>query len=339
MSIRSIIVAMSASATLIGGFAAFVLVHGRSSDKHNGLTIHVAPHGKSLQPRSSAPPAQTTSAAASSSALSDYQALYKDAGDYWNFARMALPAAAAGNASAQFYLSRVLEKCDVDNRMFFKRRGQVLSLDEGLQWASKRHMSVAQAQAVYDRCNKFLTSDSSQFGSASEWLAKATQGGQPLAEATTALKALERGLRESFSRAGGVQNVDPDPELAKANPLMLLRDAARSKDPEVLFMIGEAQNLLYPAQNNEDVERHAWWLVACERGLDCSANGNLIKETCAENPRCQSAVGPTDLIQELSNGSWPAVQQRAQEISMKLDAGRWAELIPEPSNSAPTGAS
>ena len=85
---------------------------------------------------------------------------------------------------------------------------------------------------------------------------------------------MQQGLLQNLSRAGVVQNLDPDPKLEKADPVSLLREAVRSEDPEVLFMIGEAQSLLYPTHSNEEVERLAWWLVACERGLDCTANGS-----------------------------------------------------------------
>jgi hypothetical protein len=337
MTSRSSIIAIAAAALMIG-LAVFAIMRVRSSDRHNSVTmVKPAALRSDSVPRPSAQSAPRVVAPAPSSPLSQYKTLYGSTRDFWEFAATLLPAAAAGDADAQFYLSRVLEKCDRDNKIFFKRRAQVLSLDEGLQWASKRHLSIAQAQAIYDLCHKFLTNDSAHFGSTSDWLAKATQAGQPLGRATTALKALEQGLLLSSSRASGVQIVDPDPALEKADPIGLLREAVKSEDPEVLFMIGEAQSLLYPARSNELVERLAWWLVACERGLDCTANGNWIKETCAEYPQCQSAVGSTDRIQGLAQDSWPEVQRRAQEISAQLGAGQWAELIPE-AGSAPAVA-
>jgi len=33
-----------------------------------------------------------------------------------------------------------------------------------------------------------------------------------------------------------------------------------------------------------------------------------------------------DRVRKLAGDQWPVVQQRAQEISAKLDAGRWDEL-------------
>jgi len=259
----------------------------------------------------------------------DYKKRYQDAKDYWEFAHAVLPAAKAGDADAQYYLSAVIEECDIDNKMFFTHRGQILSLDEGLEWAAKRHLSVAQAQSIYERCNQFLTNDARQLGKPSEWRAKATKAGQPLAEATTASKVLQQTLLQHFARNGGVPNQDPKPELESgADAHALFHEAVKSRDPEVLFMIGEAQGLLYPSRNDTDVTRFAWWLVACQRGFDCTANGSFVKEACADYPECQSAVSPSDLVQSASRDKWPEVQQRAQEIGAKLDAGQWDELVP-----------
>jgi hypothetical protein len=259
----------------------------------------------------------------------DYKKLYDAAQNYWDVAHAALPAAKAGNAEAQFYLSRVIEQCEIDNKMFFRRRGQTLSLDEGLQLAANRNVSVALAQTIFERCHQFLTSDATELGSSSEWLAKATRAGQPLAEATTASKILLQTMMQNFARDGGVPNQDPKPELESgADPRTLFYQAVKSKDAEVMFMIGEAQGLLYPSRSDTDVTRFAWWLVACQRGFDCTADGRFVKQACAEFPDCQSAAGPTDLVRSASQDKWPEVQQRALEISTMLDAGQWDELVP-----------
>ena len=257
----------------------------------------------------------------------NYKDAFRSAADYRTFAQAILPAAKAGAADAQYYLSRVMEQCDEDNRMYFQHRGQRLSLDEGLQFAVKRHLSIEVAQSVFDRCHGFQAGDSTELGSASEWLAKATDAGQPLAEATTARKILIQDMMKNFVKAGGA----PDQSTAVtvgngADPRQLLSSALKSGDPEVLFTIGEEQGLLYPAKSDTDTERFAWWLVACQRGFDCSAGADWVKNSCAGDPQCASANDPSDLVRSLAGDNWPDVQQRAREISAKLDAGQWDEL-------------
>jgi len=257
----------------------------------------------------------------------DYKKSFAEAHDYWDYAHRLLPAAKAGNADAQFYLSRVLERCDEDNRMYFQRRGQKIGLDEGLQYAVKRHLSIEVAQSVYDKCHEFQENDSADLGSASDWLARATAAGQPIAKTTTASKLLLKDLQENLARAGGVPNPNTKATIeTESDPRSLFRSAVRSKDPEVLFMIGDAQRLLYPASSDSSVSQFAWWLVACQRGFDCSGDAVWVKNSCGDNADCTSIADPMDRVRKLAGDQWPVVQQRAQDISAKLDAGRWDEL-------------
>jgi hypothetical protein len=256
-----------------------------------------------------------------------YKKAFAEAHNYWDYVHLVLPAAKAGNPDAQFYLSRVLERCDEDNRMYFQHRGQRVGLDEGLQYAVKRHLSIEVAQSVYDKCHEFQENDLAELGSAADWLAKATAAGQPLAETTTAAKLLLQEMQQNLARAGGVPNPNTSPGIESgADPRALFRSALVSKDPEVLFVIGEFQGLLDPASIDSNARRFAWWLVACQRGFDCSENADWVKNSCGDNAGCLSASGPTDRVRSLAGDQWPDVQQRAKEISANLDAGQWDNL-------------
>jgi hypothetical protein len=254
----------------------------------------------------------------------DYKEAFTEAHDYWDYAQRVLPAAKAGNADAQFYLSRVLERCDYDNRMYFQRRGQRLTLDEGLQLAVKRHLSIEVAQSVFERCHPFQEHDSADLGSPAEWLAKATAAGQPLAEATTALKLLAQTALQDLASTNGVPYVGTAP--ASSDPRALLRAAVVSGEPEVLFSIGDAQGLLDPMNSDARSDRLAWFLVACQRGLDCSENADWIKNGCGDNAECRFASDSEDQVRKLAGDRWPTVQQRALEISAKLNSAQWDDL-------------
>jgi hypothetical protein len=253
-----------------------------------------------------------------------------EAHDYWAFAHSILPAAQAGDANAQYYLHKVLEHCTAENRMFFKRHGQVQTLDEGLQWAVQRHYSVSFAQKVFDRCHGFLTDDSNELGNATEWLAKATRAGQPIAEATTANKVLlQAKMRDLVNNSPPGQSfgvlAPATVELdSGADPHKLLLDAVKSKDPDVLYTIGESQGLLDPDEADARVAKLAWLLAACQRGLDCSATG--VFESCSAFESCATAVNTADMVRSLAAEDWPEVQQRAQVINTRLEAGAWDEL-------------
>ena len=263
----------------------------------------------------------------SRSASIDYKKSFAESHDYWEYAHQILPAAKAGNADAQFYLSRLLDRCAEENTMYFQHKGRILTLDEGLQFAVQRHLSIETAQSVYEKCHAFQGSDLSELGNGSDWLRKATASGQPLAQATTASKMLTQEMQQDFAKAGGVLNPNAEEVFEGGlDPRDLLRKAVQSKDPEVLFSIGETQALLDPSNLDKNTNRFAWWLIACERGFDCSADADWVKNTCGSDPQCASVTGPTDLVRALSGDNWPSVQQRAQEISGKLDDGQWSEL-------------
>jgi hypothetical protein len=219
-------------------------------------------------------PASTLANAAT--AKLDYRAAFAQSRNLWEFARRILPAAKAGDADAQCYLSKALEQCARDNRMFYQRRGVTLTSDQGIQWALQRHLSLDVAQAVYERCHEFLEKDASavsELGDSNDWLEQATHAGQPLAQAATATKLFMQQTLQNIQIANGISNPDaPAPIKSDQSAVRLLRQAVESRNPEVLFTIGEAQGFLTAFNGEATKNELAWWLVACRRGLDCSAN-------------------------------------------------------------------
>jgi TPR repeat protein len=262
----------------------------------------------------------------------NYKTLLAESNDYWKYARLVLPAAKEGDKDAEFYLSRVLDRCAEGNMMYFQNRGKRLTLDEGLQFAVQRHLPIDVAQRVFERCHEFQEHDFADLGSPAEWLAKATDAGQPIAQATTVTKALMEQRIQNIQKASGSRD-STAPQFAQvpAAATQLLREAVQSMDPEVLFIIGELQNTLKPA-NPDTSAQFAWWLVACERGFDCSSNAEWVKTTCAGDPQCASAAGPSDLVRYLAGDKWPEVQEQAKAISAKLSAGQWESLDLGPSS-------
>ncbi len=320
LGLAAVVVGMAA---VIYTLALALTDHSVSSLPRRVLADEIPFSGRNLASRLPSVNKSSTDVAQSA----NYKKDFANSHDYWILAVALLPAAKAGNADAQFYLSRLLDRCAEDNRMYFQHKGRNLTLDEGLQYAVQRHLPIEIAQSVYDKCHGFQENDSAKFGRADEWLAKATASGQPIAQATTASKILTQEMQRNFAQAGGVPNPYADESAVNgSDPRDLLRSALRSRDPEVLFSIGESQALLDPTNANRNTTRFAWWLVACERGFDCSANADWVKTSCSNDPQCASATNSDDIVRTLAGDNWPMVQQQAQEISAKLDAGQWDQI-------------
>jgi hypothetical protein len=257
-----------------------------------------------------------------------YKAALESSHDYWDYASRTLSAAQAGDRDAQFYLSRALERCQSDLRMYLQK-GRPLTEEESLQWAAKRHLPLELAQQAYERCHRFQEDGTGEFGNATEWLGRATLAGQPVAQATTATRILLQRTVDGLAKAGAVP-VAPlpiAPDTVGLAPRELFRQAVESRDPEALLQISEADALLHPSTGDDDnTERFSWLLVACQEGLDCSPNADWVRNTCYLDPQCASASSASELIEHLAGAEWPAVQQRAQELKAKLDADEWDDL-------------
>jgi hypothetical protein len=257
----------------------------------------------------------------------DYKKRLADAHDYWTFAHDVLPAAKAGNADAQYYLSKAMEYCADVNRFYFERRGQPVGLDQALQNAARLHQHSEFVQLAYDRCHKFFNEDTSALGTAADWLASATRAGQPLAESATASKLVAQGLLDNFAKAGAVPTSIPEPAKLRADPQELLYEAVQSREPEVLYNIGQLYPPMNPNDPDSNVVRYAWILLACERGLDCTANADWVKDGCLESDvACNSATSSSDYVRFLAGDQWPQVEQRARELGYQLDQGNWDKL-------------
>lgn len=257
-----------------------------------------------------------------------YKAALEASRDYWDYAKRTLPAAQAGDRDAEFYLSRALERCQSDLRMYLQK-GRSLTEEESLQWAAKRHLPLELAQQAYERCHRFQEDGSGEFGDATEWLGRATLAGQPVAQATTATRILLQQSLDGLAKAGAVP-VTPLPvarDTVGMDPRQLFSEAVESRDPEALFQIAEAAPLLHPSTGDYDgSERNSWLLVACREGLDCSPNADWVKIACYLDPQCASATSPSELIEHLAGAAWPKVEQRAEELKAKIDAGQWDDL-------------
>ena len=150
---------------------------------------------------------------------------------------------------------------------------------------------------------------------------------QPLATAVTFTKIMGRSLQPDLLNFAGVPvlqtGVFPNGVFTLRE---LLRAAVESRDPEVLFTIGEVQPLLNPLSTENGINRLAWWVVACRRGFNCSASADWVRSMCGDTAPCASAVDSADRLRILAGDDWTRVRRRAQEIDSRLEARQWDEL-------------
>lgn len=253
--------------------------------------------------------------------------------DYGAMIDKLLPLADAGNAKAQYDVYKATAYCQDRVKFYFTRAGRRLSMEEGLAWAIKRKLSYETAQAVHKKCGKFLQMDPKDTQSdTSAWLNASAKQGYGPAQAALATKILEEQLAQGFERASGVAGLTPTEALDRTKPAPeLLKEAVKSRDPEVLFRIGDLMRLLNPTAADDDVgfERLAWIALACERGFDCSAQAEWVIAGCL-SAECASINNRTELVRILAGDRWHEVQARARELGANLDAGRWDELGLDP---------
>ncbi len=247
--------------------------------------------------------------------------------DDWELANTLLMPARSGDRDAQYRLFAVIDDCETLMDYYFTNDGTPLSLDEGLAKTANASQ-FQQAQDAFVHCHRFRDHNVAlELGSADYWLEKATRRGQPLAQAVTASRRLDQDSRDNAvplyrNPSTGMSISIPSGAAPDRRAVDLLRAAVKSLDPSVLQIIGEEQTELHGSRMGETVDRWAWIYVACQRGLNCSATSRLAQD-CPTN--CDVST-PERIIMAWSRDSWPAVQQRANEINTKLDAGKWDEL-------------
>ena len=259
----------------------------------------------------------------------NYRKTFQSAADLWALAHQWLPAAQAGDADAQYHLYAIDRECHGVQTASFVREGRLVSLDDALRWDEALTGSRARAEHIqqeYGRCSGFYTHAASDLGDPLDWLQRATDAGQPIAQSTTALLRLGQEQQALQARAAGTPPSSEPPIGGDADPRELLRMALASKDPEVLFAIGSAQVVLNPTQSRTDsrLNQWAWMAAACQRGLDCSEYGPPVSLPCA--PAGSDCGTVPQMLLSWAGNNWAPIEERVQQINAVLDEGQTEPL-------------
>lgn len=265
------------------------------------------------------PPQPTTSRA--------YAESFKKAANYLLYIQSVLDDARAGDPNAQYYLGKALQFCEATSKdssygIFLHQEGAGFVFAQPLQYADSIGREVL-APSVEARCHDLENRKQSdaEFGTASDWIALAAASGQPAAESALALDALNHLGNGSLSSApSSAEHIDGS-DAARD----LLLTAAISNDPEALWNVGTAQGAIAQSYDDKVTNQLAWWLISCDRGLDCSADADWIRLSC-KAADCPTFADGTEFIRFISAERWDLVESRAKEISQKIDAGQWSQL-------------
>lgn len=255
---------------------------------------------------------------------SDYAKDFSASHNYLDFVRATIGAARSGNPDAQYYLGKAIRLCD-ESRPTFRFNSQEISLDEALNRYSTGRTSARKIKLIYERCHDLeaVGDREKQFGNPGDWIKSASDQGQPVAESDQALKGFVAIQKSAVSSAGP----SDFNALTKngGDPRALFLAAVQTKDPEALFIVGEAQGYLNNFGGDTTKNQLAWWLVACQRGLPCDSNSEFQLDVALNDGLLEELSGP-DLICAMAGKDCQDVERRAQEINEKLNAGAWSEL-------------
>jgi hypothetical protein len=180
---------------------------------------------------------------------------------------------------------------------------------------------------AYLRCHEVNDTKNPPWGTSSEWLSKATDAGQPLAQMETAQKIFLRPTRGAMlpwepQTPGILQGTYSDARS-------LVRAAVETRDPEALFDVSGLLGFLNKSEPNEQLTQDAitWQYVACLRGLDCGVNAEWHLQFCLSNPDCLPDESGVDYLRRIAPMKHIIdLEERARELNAKIDSGQWDEL-------------
>lgn len=204
---------------------------------------------------------------------SGYAARYRSAHSMLEFVRGIHQAANTGDAEAQYYIHRALERC------------------EGLE------LPAPDAGA---KCPEVEAGELQAFGRSHAWLMQAAESGHPVAQA-----------RQSHRLVTGTEQVPPSPDeimLARR----FASQAIRSNDPEVLVEVGNTVSVL-AREGEALMQEPAWLVALCQRGLDCSAQSDWYRLYCEHDHNCQPYETGLDLIRRNAAASFDEIERQARE--------------------------
>ncbi len=176
---------------------------------------------------------------------------------------------------------------------------------------------IALANAAYDRCEALLLQTPDVYEVRARWLKQAAAGGDVVAKLM--LRQLSSPTAETIAAFEGE-----------------LKTALNSSDPEAIWEAGRAislagfgwSNLSKKPWPDKEVDslRAVFQLAACELGMPCGAQSNLIANFCIRGT-CAAQSYAEWLPTFFSPRQYQAVKAELPRVLKEIKAGRGAALI------------
>ena len=249
----------------------------------------------------------------------DFHEELKNATDQWEFAASLLAEAKRGNGAAQYYLATALYDCQAFDQMYFRDGNRHRTYDEAMQNAVKRGgINWEYVSGVFKRCKRLVEAKETPFGNPDDWMKAASENGNPLAQAQTAVGIAWKARFDE-------QPVRAREERDEARRLAF--EALRTKDPAALVLVGDVASVLDSRQGADNPHEWVWLLAACERGLDCSRQSTWYQFRCSADSKCQPYEnGVVDVVRRETGSRFIELERRAKELNAKLDQEQFDDL-------------
>jgi hypothetical protein len=311
----------------------------RRGEPDHDPDVAVAPQAPaSVDERSTEPPTAEPSAtpraavpSAAVVATGSWQDLLAMSSNYLEFVDRALPAARAGDASAQFALYLALDYCEDGYRGYFDRPGKRRTLDEALEWASTRSVSMDSVRDVHRRCEALMARGTGETGDSRSWLEKASEAGVPAAQTRKALNDLRDTYLQTvpWPDRPALSAEEFDERRAGARALVL--SAVAAGDAGATWDAADAIYYLTGSGSTADTEQWVWRMAACIQGHDCAPGANWVAAMCQYDPTpCSPGESGTELIRRAWMGASGAsdasdLDERAQQLADRLNSGQFSD--------------
>jgi hypothetical protein len=243
--------------------------------------------------------------------------------DYLEFAASIFDAAKRGDGAARFFLFEALNYCESAYGQYFAVHlagGEVRyrTMEEALQFsATHPTFTPEELRDMQARCEKLVAMTPPPFGTYQQWLDAAGDSGYPAALALLANQRsydTMRGLPAEQALEAGAQTRH------------LLIDALRSKDPQVIFGIGDTAAILAGRDVRlAEQQKWIWTIAACGDEAGCSSLAGALEFLCRADSQCQPYETPLDIIRRKAGNDFDEIQRRARELRKKIDDGTLEE--------------
>jgi hypothetical protein len=249
----------------------------------------------------------------------DYGVQYRHSSDLLAFIEALAPAAADGNVEALYYLAAASRRCTREYSTLFGPPGKEKGLEEAMEPGSWAKYYEHVARRMHAQCARFKPAADNAFTEWENLMQAAAEAGSGPAKAVLAFE-LQQGMNRLSDPAAR--------EAQKTSIRTLAKEAIRTKDPQVLFQLASVETITGNSGTPADVAS-IWMLAACQRGLACGTDTEHFEFFCRWDPACQPTETLVDLFRRREGANFDEVQRRANELSEKLDADRFDEIIPQ----------